>query len=67
MWCLTKRVKWINIFLEDNNLSFDSKEMDKLGIMGLRIGKTKQGLIIYRNCTYDFLSWNEIKYFVVGV
>jgi len=60
MFGSTKRVNSIIInTTEETRYTWD--ESLDLGIMGLRISKTKEGVYIYHNQQYSFIPWNRIK------
>lgn len=58
MWCLTKRIEAITIYKTDENETFPK---EKPGVIGLRLGKTKEGIVIYRNSKYTFIPWTRIR------
>ena len=60
MFGSTKRVNSIIInTTEETRYTWD--ESLDLGIMELRISKTKEGVYISRNQKYSFIPWNRIK------
>ena len=65
MFVMTRRVKAVFIWLvgENRSIEYSKENYWKFGIMGLRIGKTKQGLIVYHNGQYDFYNWSTIAQF----
>jgi hypothetical protein len=68
MWCFTKRIKRLCVKVQkereesepgDYIILYDTKK-SKPDIMGLRIGKTKEGILIYNKKNYKFVPWNRI-------
>jgi hypothetical protein len=61
MFCITNRVKDVYVRCnEDKRLGYNSDNTTKRGIMGLRIGRIKQGFVIYCNRIYTIIPWSKI-------
>jgi hypothetical protein len=61
MFIFTQRVKGVSIWINGENYAHVfNEDTCILGIMGIRIGKIKEGFVVYHSQRYEIFSWNKI-------
>jgi hypothetical protein len=69
MFIITRRVRSVYIFTEDNKTYATVFDHDsrRPGIMGIRVGKIKEGFVVYCGRHYEIFPWNTIHKIIYNV
>jgi hypothetical protein len=61
MFIITRRVKNVSVFLNgESHAAVFNHDNHIIGIMGIRVGKIKEGFVVYYNQRYEIFPWNKI-------